>query len=352
MKKVLIIEDNPEVRENTAELLELANYEVETAENGKEGVVKAKNTKPDLIICDIMMPELDGYGVLHILSKDIETNQIPFIFLTAKAERSDFRKGMNLGADDYLTKPFDESELLDAIESRLKKASLIQKDYNQNVQGIEQFMNAAKGLEGLNELASSRKTRIYSKKANIYLEGDLPYFLLFINSGKVKNFKSNKEGKELITSILGPGEFLGYQDLILETDFTESCAALEETEICFIPKDDFFALLYNNRIVASKFIKMLSNNLQEKEEKLLNLAYNSVRQRVAEALLELEKQNQEGGQPFLVSREDLANMVGTAPESVIRTLSDFKEEGAVEIKSGKITISDSAKLSMVINYNR
>ena len=179
MKKVLLIEDNPEVRENTAEILELANFKVETAENGKTGVVKAKNTKPDLIICDIMMPELDGYGVLHILSKDIETNQIPFIFLTAKAERSDFRKGMNLGADDYLTKPFDESELLDAIESRLKKASLIQKDYNQNIHGIEQFMNEAKGLEGLKELASSRKIRIYSKKANIYLEGDLPYFLFF-----------------------------------------------------------------------------------------------------------------------------------------------------------------------------
>ena len=81
MKKVLLIEDNHEVRENTAEILELANFEVETAENGKVGVEKAKNVKPDLIICDIMMPELDGYGVLHILSKNTETNQIPFIFL-------------------------------------------------------------------------------------------------------------------------------------------------------------------------------------------------------------------------------------------------------------------------------
>jgi CheY-like chemotaxis protein len=352
MKKILLIEDNQQVRENTAEILELAYYEVETAENGKIGVEKAKSTAPDLIICDIMMPELDGYGVLHILSKDDHTRQIPFIFLTAKAERSDFRKGMNLGADDYLTKPFDDSELLDSIESRLKKADLFKQEYQQNIKGLDQFMNAARGLKGLSELSASRRTRIYKKKINIYLEGDFPNHLLFINYGKVKNFKSNKDGKELITSIAVKGDFLGYQDLIMETEFTESAAALEETEICFIPKDDFFTLLYSNRDVASKFIKMLSNNLQEKEEKLLNLAYNSVRQRVAEALLELEKRNVGSGESFSVSREDLANMVGTAQESVIRTLSDFKNEGSIGISSGKISIADSSKLTQVINYNR
>jgi CheY-like chemotaxis protein len=112
MKKILLIEDNADVRENTDEILSLAGYNVVTAPNGKNGVELAMQEKPDLIICDIMMPELDGYGVLHILSKKDETAGIPFIFLTAKTEKTDIRKGMNLGADDYLTKPFDETQAL------------------------------------------------------------------------------------------------------------------------------------------------------------------------------------------------------------------------------------------------
>ncbi|HNF42741.1 MAG TPA: response regulator, partial [Ferruginibacter sp.] len=103
MKHLLLIEDNDEIRDNTAEILELAGYKVTTAENGKVGVEKAIQEKPDLIICDIMMPVLDGYGVLHLLNKNPELTGIPFIFLTAKAERSDLRKGMEMGADDYIT---------------------------------------------------------------------------------------------------------------------------------------------------------------------------------------------------------------------------------------------------------
>jgi CheY-like chemotaxis protein len=108
MKTILLIEDNNEVRENTAEILELAHYKVLQAENGKTGVELAQQQKPDLIICDIMMPVLDGYGVIHLLGKSAETALIPFIFLTAKSERGDFRKGMEMGADDYITKPFDD----------------------------------------------------------------------------------------------------------------------------------------------------------------------------------------------------------------------------------------------------
>src|SRR4051812_21185932 len=112
MKKILLIEDNDDIRENTAEILELANYKVTTAPDGKRGVESALKNKPDLIICDIMMPELDGYGVLHLLHKNKETRDTPFIFLSAKTERTDIRKGMDIGADDYITKPFVATELL------------------------------------------------------------------------------------------------------------------------------------------------------------------------------------------------------------------------------------------------
>src|SRR5665647_2112440 len=124
MQRVLLIEDNDEIRENTAEILELANYIVDTASNGKLGVEMALDCKPDLIICDVMMPVLDGYGVLHLMQKNETLKNIPFIFLTAKAERGDFRKGMEMGADDYITKPFSDIELLTAIESRLLKARI------------------------------------------------------------------------------------------------------------------------------------------------------------------------------------------------------------------------------------
>ena len=140
MKTILLIEDNKDVRENTAEILTLANYKVLTAKNGKEGVEAAQKENPDIIICDIMMPVLDGYGVLHLLSKSEATAGIPFIFLTAKAERSDMRKGMEMGADDYLTKPFDDIELLNAIESRFKKSDILKKDFNKDIDGLNEFL--------------------------------------------------------------------------------------------------------------------------------------------------------------------------------------------------------------------
>src|SRR5690554_1825161 len=120
-KTILIIEDHDDIRESTAEILDLAGYNVLTASEGKTGVEMALKHLPDLILCDIMMPVLDGYGVLYLLGKHAETSSIPVIFITAKAERADLRKGMEMGADDYITKPFDDMELLRAIESRFKK---------------------------------------------------------------------------------------------------------------------------------------------------------------------------------------------------------------------------------------
>ena len=129
-KKVLIIEDNVDIRENIVEILELSGYTTFAANNGKTGVELAIKNLPDIILCDIMMPDLDGYGVLFMLNKHPETAATPFIFLTAKAERIDVRKGMEMGADDYLTKPFDDMELLSAIESRLKKKEIQQLSFD------------------------------------------------------------------------------------------------------------------------------------------------------------------------------------------------------------------------------
>ena len=351
-KKILLIEDNQDVRENTAEILVLAQYQVITAVNGKEGVEKAQKEKPDLIICDIMMPVLDGHGALHLLSKNEETASIPFIFLTAKAERGDFRKGMEMGADDYLTKPFDDVELLSAIESRLKKNDILKREFTKNIAGINNFINEAKGIDSLKKLSEERDIRNYKKKEDIYKEGSYPKGIYFINKGKVKIYQTNELGKELITELHKEGEFFGYLSLLQDEKYTSSATALEDAEVFMIPKDDFFALIYKNAEVSRRFIEMLSDNLREKEKQLVKLAYNSVRKRVAEALVSLsDKYKKEDEQKFSmnVSREDLANMVGTATETVIRTLSDFKEDKLIEIAGSTITILNYDKLVKMKN---
>ncbi|MGZ5283391.1 MAG: response regulator, partial [Bacteroidia bacterium] len=289
MKKILLIEDNPDMRENTAEILELSNYKVITAENGKIGVRLAQDEKPDLIICDVMMPELDGYGVLHILSKNSATASIPFIFLTAKAEKADLRKGMNLGADDYLTKPFDDTELLDAVQIRLAKSDTLKAEYAKSFEGLKEFIRDAGGMQELERMALEKNKRLYRKKDTIFNEGETPKGLYYIISGKVKTYKSNEDAKDYITGMHAPGEFLGYAPLLEESRYTESAMAWDDTQLVMIPKDDFFNLLNKSREIAGKFIKMLSNDLKEQEERLLKLAYNSVRKRVADSLLMLYK---------------------------------------------------------------
>lgn len=350
-KSILLIEDNLEMRENTGEILELANYEVLTAENGKQGVKLAKEHHPDLIVCDIMMPVLDGYGVLYMLSKDPETSSIPFIFLTAKAEKSDFRKGMNLGADDYLTKPFEEMELLEAVESRLKRSEAFRKEFKGDIDGLNQFINEARGLEELKKLSENRPQRTYKKKESIFQEGDYPNFLFFLNKGKIKTYKLHDDGKEYITGLYKPGEFLGYVPLLEGNNYQEYCEALEESELYRIPKEDFLALIHNNRDVASRFIKMLTGNIADKESQLISLAYNTVRKRVAEALLLLQKRYREEGAKndfkLTISRDDLASIVGTATESVIRTLSDFREEKLIRMEGRSIVIQSSEGLEKI-----
>ena len=351
-KKILLIEDNNDVRENTAEILTLANYNVITAVNGKEGVEFAQKELPDLIICDIMMPVLDGYGVLHLLSKNEKTERIPFIFLTAKAERSDLRKGMEMGADDYLTKPFDDIELLNAIESRLKKSENVKKDFQKNAEGLNDFLTNAKSFEDLKKLSTDNDFRTYKKKDDVYNEGSYPKGIYFINKGKIKTFRSNEQGKEFITGLYKEGDFFGYIALLDEGSYNDTATALEDSEICLIPKEDFYALVYKNAEVSRKFIKMISDNLQEKEEQLVKLAYNSVRKRVAEALATLYlryKKDTDSGFTMSLSREDLANLAGTATETTIRTLSDFKEEGLLDVKGSSITILNYEKLAKMKN---
>ncbi len=344
-KKILVIEDTLEVRENICEILELAGYEVLNASNGKRGLVLTQTQIPDLILCDVMMPELDGYGVLKILNNNSKTNKIPFIFLTAKAEKNDFRKGMGLGADDYITKPFDDTDLLEAIEMRLNKYDIFSSQMKNSEEGLKRFFSEAKAKAEFEKLSEDREIRIYNKKDIIYEYGGSPRWLFFIVEGSVKIYQNNEFGKELIIHLYNSGDFFGFFPLINAKNYSDSALALEQTRVRLIPKADFTLLLYNNREFAAQFIKMLANSVAEIEQDLIELAYSSVRRKVAMALVAFVKENSNSNElEIKVSRDDLAARAGTAKETLIRTLSDFKSENILEIEGGNVIIKNLDKL--------
>jgi len=346
-KKILIIEDNDDIRENVIEILELAGYQVASASNGKAGVELAFNDVPDIILCDIMMPEMDGYGVLYLLSKRPETVAVPFIFLTAKAEHFDRRKGMEMGADDYLTKPFDDMELLNAIESRLKKKAGQQAYYSKSLDRLDALVAKQDGLVALHYIIEERKARLVKKNQVIYYEGDKGSGLYVVLSGKVKTIKLAEDGRELMTGIYTTDDYLGINAMLANEEYGDTATALEDSMLCLIPKEQLEQLLNLYPEVAREFIKLLANDIREKEEQLLQMAYHSVRKKMAEALLRMQRQS--GTDSFKIAREDLAAMAAMATETVSRTLSDFKDEGLIEKTGSTITILDIARLTKMKN---
>ncbi|MBK8610690.1 MAG: response regulator [Chitinophagaceae bacterium] len=349
MKKILLIEDNLDILNNTAEILELSNYRVFLAENGKIGVEQAIKNEPDLIICDIMMPVLDGYGVLHAIHKNEAIKNTPFIFLTAKTDRQDFRKGMELGADDYITKPFSGTELLNAIDSRLKKIDLLKDGL---VTENKALLEAAGGSIDLKAFTEGRNINRYKKKQVIYSEGNHPNCLYYVLKGKVKVSKTNDDGKEFVTELFSPGDYMGYIALFEETVYQDTAKAMEETELAVIPREEFEELINHNLEVTQTFIHLLANNVSEKENQLLGIAYNSLRKKVAEALLLIQKKyQQEKDEKFVIdiNRDSLATIAGTAKESLIRTLGDFKNEKLIDVDGGGIVIVNQKKLEHLLN---
>lgn len=355
MRKILIIEDNEDVRQNTSDLLELANYLVASSPDGNSGVEKALEFLPHLIICDIMMPGMDGYGVLQTLQDIEQTAKIPFIFLSAKADKSDIRKGMNMGADDYLTKPFEEHELLDAVSTRLKKHDFLQREYSQDIRGINDFMRRAAEFLNLDHIELTYISKTHKPKEILFMEGNAAHHLFYIKSGVVKTYKSTEGGKELVTGIHKEGEFLGQLSMLNpEGTYLETATILNSSEIFRIPKSDFVDLLQKNQTVSQKFMELISSDFIDAQQQLVNLAYCPVRQRLARALLKMQKAGliqDETHEGIDIAREDLAGMVGTATETTIRTLSDLKEEGVIHMgKARRIIVTDTKKLEQIATF--
>lgn len=350
MKKVLLIEDDIIIREGTVELLELTgDYEIISAPNGKIGIQKALEELPDIIVCDVMMPEVDGYGVFEALSKRTETKFTPFIFLSAKTERKDVRKGMNLGADDYITKPFTEEELITTIESRLAKSSILRelKDIE-----LSEAKKEKEELKTLNDLKiffdDNGKTFSYNIDEKIYEEGGNSNYVFLIAKGAVKCYKLNEQGKVLTTSIYKEDDLFGYTLFTKNQPYQETAEAIAPTELIGIKKAELINVLNNNHKVVLDLVDLLTDNLKDVKEQLLDMAYNSVHQKTAATLLKFaEKINRKPDDLIQVSRHDLANVAGISTETLIRSISKLRKQGIVDIDGRNIKILDIEALRLV-----
>lgn len=344
MKKILLIEDDQILRENTRELLELENFKVYTAGDGIEGIEMAKAIKPHLIICDILMPKMDGFEVLNKINQTEELRDTPFIFLSAMTESKDIRRGMNLGADDYITKPFDEKDLVLAIKSRLAKHALLLRKKNDPSSVSE--MNSLEELEQyFNKAGESFEVE---KNEKVYYERKHANFVFLLKSGLVKTHRMDEYGKELITGLYKKSDFFGYYHFLNHSSYPETATALETSYIYRLSSLKFQDILNSSQHLTLELAQLLSDNLSVLKNHLLEMAYSSVLKKTTNTILqfaEIMQANDEEG--IKISRTDLASVAGISTESFIRSLSSLKKEGLIDIEGRNIKILNFEKLASI-----
>lgn len=338
MTKILIIDDDSVFRKISAEVLKVAGYEVELAEDGKAGVIIAQSTLPDLILCDVKMTDLDGYGVLKILSKNTDTAAIPFIFISSQKDSNAIRKGLYSGGDDYLIKPIQSSELIESIEKRLARINLWKESTSDK--GFNRLFKHKKIDDFLSTFFAERKLKTIKKKDKLYYENDFANHTYYIVSGKIKTVKTDSYGKEYVTDILLPGNLLGFLPIKENGEYRETAIAMESTILSVVPKHEFIDFLKREPSFSCALIELMADNMAEKENRMLQLAYATVKERVAETLLHFHDKNYDTNPISGISRDDLASIVGTTKESLVRALSDFKKDGSIKSTAKNIAIND------------
>lgn len=346
-KRILVIEDNEEVRDNLAEILELYGYTVTQAEDGIKGVRAAMEILPDLILCDVMMPNLDGFGVLNLIGENERTAGIPFIFITARTEKEDIRRGMNLGADDYITKPFYKDELLKVVQTRLKKAALRGPMVAQT--SAQATLSDPERGRGILEKAFTEEERVkvFDRGEQVIREGDNAHFIYRIKEGRVLLGRSHEYGRDYILAEQGPGEYFGIPSVLEAEPFHYSAKVGTTTLVCeLLPKEKFLQLINQERTVAEALMHLLAGRVVERSNQLVHQAYDSVRRRTALILCDLYERY--GGGDIQLSREELAQMVGATKESVIRAISDFKRDKLLTTEGRKVKLLDVVGLRALL----
>jgi CheY-like chemotaxis protein len=349
-KLITFIEDEPDIQDIVAYNLRREGYQVSSALSGEDGLSLVKQKLPDLILLDLMLPGMDGLEVCRHLRTQAETRDIPIIMVTAKGEESDVVLGLGLGADDYITKPFEEEELISAVESRLAKAEIVSKasqnktiHNNQNGDSILKNLNQLKNFFDENGVVSS-----FNKGDLIYEEGERSNKIYLILEGVVKSYKMDGNGKELITALYKADDFLGFTSFAESIIYQESVMAVENVQVAGISKNELKEIIGNNKEVSVEILNLLTDNISYIKEQLLQMAYGSVRKKTAKTILQFAKiLDKKPEDAIKISRYDLASVAGIATESLIRTLSGFKKNGLIEIEGRNIRILDLEKLNAI-----
>lgn len=345
IKSILIIEDDEVLRENTKELLEQSEFRIITAANGRIGIEKALKFLPDLILCDILMPQMNGYEVLEHLCNHNPTRNIPFIFISAKTNHDEIRRGMNLGADDYITKPFSEIDLLNAINKRLEKFDVFQESFS----NISVYSDKSKNISSLDDFKNLLKLRgenySFKKRSTIYKENENANFVYLIEQGVVKTLKKDYEGKELITGLYKENNLFGFTSFKTQSIYDETAVAMEDIWGYRFSSNNFREIISNNPDLTIEFAELLSENLSDIKDHLLEMAYSSVLKKTTSTILEyIQKIEEEPKDLINITRNELANVAGISTESFIRSLSQLRKKKIIKLEGRNIRILDLEKL--------
>lgn len=348
MKRILIIENNVNLLSSYKEILKKAGFKVISALYGDTGINDAITKMPDLILCNTLVPYVDGFGVLAVLSKNPATAHVPFIFVSPTSKLANLRKGMDMGADDFIMHPFRDNQLIKAVEARFNKSKLRVHTTEILVDSPDNTLLSEKGIEQLQETILQSNLRRIKKKQTLYYEGDYSQGIYFLKEGCIKTFKINSDGRELITNIYNSNSFIGLDYLMIDGPLCENAEAIECCSIYFITKKSILDLLKTDIELNHYIIKWLSNDLAHKKGRLVELAYESVRKRLSKVIIQLNKDSFPINK-VEISRDELAGLAGVASETVSRILTDFKQLGLIERNGNFINITNHEGLSKSSN---
>jgi CRP-like cAMP-binding protein len=349
MKKILLIETDEQNKTQTEEILKLANYQVHCANNGRSGLEIANKEHPEIILSPINMPGLDGFGLLRLLQKQEWFSQSAFFFLSDNFCKDHLRNAMDNGADDILFKPYDGLDLLTAIESRINKIQHLTASNHLDQKTKIELLSERELLESF---TNNRNIVRLNKRQTLLKEGERPTKLYFVLEGKLRAFRTHPDGKELAIELFGPGDFIGFAEIIKESNYLDTIETIDSAKIAIIPKTEFETLIHEHQIIYERFTKIMITRALEIEKRLVWVAYNSLRQKVAAALLYLKaKYGDQSLGPFCINlnRSVFASIAGTAKESSIRILSEFKSERLIDIdEDGTIKVITEKPLKDII----
>ncbi|MCX2430768.1 MULTISPECIES: response regulator [unclassified Pedobacter] len=337
--KILIILKDSETRSKISDILRISKYVVESTDNGKTAIEIVRGHPPDLIICGIDLYGVDGYGVLRMVNKFIDTANIPIVMLLKKGDHNGVRRTMEIGAEGYLMGDFDDAELLNQVEVRLRKKRLQVEFFLK--QHFQQKIPSHSGeLFWLDVHRAKLTARFFKKNQVVYYKGESRGGLYYVLSGKVKSFISNTSGHELITDLYTAGDYFGIQDFALGTAAFNTVKAIDDSEIIAIPLNEVNKIVVEHPETLGFFVKKLADTANKKDIKALELAYSTVKQRVSKTIIRLAGEGKSPAEKKRVNltRNDLAGLIGIAAETLSRILGDFAKEDLIEKDGNAIVL--------------